>query len=81
MFLQPFFTYNWKSGAGLGAVGEITQNWKASTTTAYLMIPISGVTKFGKMPVQLVVSPRIPISGPVHPSFGWRAALVFLFPK
>ncbi len=28
LFVQPFFTYNWKSGAGIGAVGSLTQNWE-----------------------------------------------------
>src|SRR5690606_14850807 len=44
MFLQPFMTYNWKSGAGLGANMELTQNWESSDTTLWLNPIVSGVT-------------------------------------
>jgi hypothetical protein len=33
LFVQPFFTHNWKSGAGIGGNFEWTQNWSAETTT------------------------------------------------
>ena len=83
LFLQPFLTYNWKSGAGVGGNMEITQNWKASTTLVFLNPTISGVTKLGKQTVSLVVGPRIPISGPeaAKPDFGWRAVFILVFPK
>jgi len=43
LFLQPFFVYNWKSGAGLGGNFELTQNWKAETTALWFNPVISGV--------------------------------------
>jgi hypothetical protein len=83
MFLQPFVVYNFKSGAGIGGNSEITANWKANTTTAFLNLTVSGVTKFGKQTMQILVGPRIPVAAPsgAKPGFGWRAVLVFLFPR
>ncbi len=81
LFVQPFFTYNWKSGAGIGAVGSITQNWETKIFASSVALPLTGITKFGKQIVQLAVGPQIPISGPNKGDFGWRAQLVLIFPK
>jgi hypothetical protein len=83
MFLQPFVSYNWKSGAGLGGNFEITQNWEGNTTAVFFNPTISGITQLGSQKVQLVVGPRIPVSMPVDgkPDFGIRAVLNFVFPK
>lgn len=81
LFMQPFFTYNWKSGAGIGAVGTITQNWETKIFASSVAIPLTGITKFGKQIVQLAVGPQIPISGPNRGDFGWRAQLTLIFPK
>jgi len=83
MFVQPFLVYNWKSGAGLGANMEWTQNWKASTTTLWLNPTISAVTSLGNQKAQFVVGPRINLAAPdgSKADLGWRAVLIFLFPK
>jgi hypothetical protein len=83
LFLQPFLNYNWKSGAGLGLNAEITQNWEAETTTAFLNPSISGVTKLGSQIVSLVVGPRIQLAAAEgsKSDFGVRAALTLVFPK
>ncbi len=83
MFLQPFFTYNWKTGAGLGFNFEYTQNWQASTSTIFFNPIITGVTSLGKQKVQLGIGPRINIAAPSDntSSLGWRAVVVLLFPK
>lgn len=83
LFMQPFLVHNWKSGAGIGINSEITQNWQAHTTIAFLNPVISGVTKLGTQTIQLGVGPRIPLGGPdnAKPDFGWRAVLTFVFPK
>ena len=83
LFLQPFFTYNWKSGAGLGGNAEITQNWQAGNTTAFINPTLSGVTKLGTQVVSLAVGPRIPVVAPEgsKSAFGIRAVLIFVFPK
>ncbi|MGL2964244.1 hypothetical protein ACSVH2_10540 [Flavobacterium sp. RSB2_4_14] len=83
MYAQPFLIYNWKSGAGVGSVFEITQNWEANSTSVFFMPTVSGVTKLGKQMVQLVIGPRIPVSVPENgrPDFGIRALVNFVFPK
>ena len=83
MFVQPFLVYNWKSGAGLGANMEWTQNWKASTATVWLNPTISAVTSLGKQKTQFVVGPRLNLAAPDggKADWGWRAVVIFLFPK
>lgn len=83
MFFQPFLSYNWKSGAGLGVNGEITQNWEANTTSVFINPTISGLTRLGKLPVSLVVGPRIHVAAPTgnKAAFGVRSVLTFIFPK
>ena len=83
MFVQPFFVYNWKSGAGVGGNFEITQNWDGKTTAVFFNPTISGITKLGTQMVQLAIGPRIPVSMPAgsRPDFGIRAVVNFVFPK
>jgi hypothetical protein len=51
MYLQPFITYNWKSGSGLTINSELTQNWEEGTTNAYINIMAGSLTKFGNQMV------------------------------
>jgi hypothetical protein len=81
LFVQPFFTYNWKSGAGIGLVGSLTEDWENKTFASTITMPFSGITKFGKQIIQLAVGPQLPISGPAKGTFGWRAQLTLIFPK
>jgi hypothetical protein len=83
MYLQPFLTKNWKSGAGLTVNSETTLNWEANTTNAYINIMAGGLTKFGNQLVQLQVGPRIQVAAPEGSKspFGVRAAVIFVFPK
>lgn len=83
MFLQPFVTYNWKSGAGLGGNFEMTQNWKSDQTTLWLNPIVSGLTSLGSQKISFAVGPRFNLAAPegAKADWGWRAVLVFLFPK
>jgi hypothetical protein len=83
MFVQPFLSYNWKSGAGLGGNAEITQNWEGNTTSVFINPTVSGVTKLGKQTVSLAIGPRIQVAAPENSKadFGVRAAITFVFPK
>jgi hypothetical protein len=81
LFAQPFIIYNWKSGAGIGLVGSITQNWETQKNTTSIAVPFTGITKFGKQIIQLAVGPQIPVSGTPLADFGWRAQLTLIFPK
>lgn len=83
MFFQPFLAYNWKSGAGIGANMEWTENWKAGTSTVWLNPNISALTSLGKQKTQFSIGPRLNLAAPDgnKADWGWRAAVVFLFPK
>ncbi|WP_443939357.1 hypothetical protein [Pedobacter sp. MW01-1-1] len=83
MFLQPFFNYNWKSGAGIGGNMELTQNWTANTTTLWINPTISAVASLGKQKTQFAIGPRFNVASPkaTKADFGWRAVVIFLFPK
>ena len=83
MYLQPFLTYNWKSGAGLTVNSETTLNWETNTTNGFINIMAGGLTKFGKQLVQLQVGPRIHVAAPEgsKSKFGVRTAMIFVFPK
>jgi hypothetical protein len=83
MFVQPFMSYNWKSGAGLGLNAEITQNWISSTTSVFINPTISAVTKLGTQIASLAIGPRIQVAAPngSKADFGVRAAVTFVFPK
>lgn len=82
LFLQPFFAHNWKSGAGMGVNFEMTQNWEANTTTIWFNPIINGVTSLGKQKTQFAIGPRFNLAAPSgsKADWGWRAAVVFLFP-
>ena len=83
MYLQPFVTHNWKSGSGLTVNMEMTQNWEAGTTSAYINIMGGALTKFGNQLVQFQVGPRLQVAAPEGSKspFGVRAAAIFVFPK
>lgn len=83
LYLQPFLAYNWKSGAGLAANVELTQDWEAETTMAFFNPVVSGITRLGKQTVSLAVGPRICLGAPeeARPDFGVRTVLTFIFLK
>jgi hypothetical protein len=83
MYLQPFIAYSFKSGAGLGSNSELTFNWKGNSTTGTLNLFVSAITKLGNQTIQVLVGPRVPLAAPQggKPDWGWRAQLVFLFPR
>ena len=83
MYLQPFLTYNWKTGTGLTFNSETTLNWEANTTNVYINIMAGGLLKFGKQLVQFQIGPRIQVAAPEgsRSPFGVRTAAIFVFPK
>ncbi len=83
LFLQPFFNYNWPSGAGLGGNFELTQNWTFDQTTLWFNPVVSGVTSLGKQKLQLAAGPRFNLAAPdgAQADWGVRTVVVFLFPK
>jgi hypothetical protein len=83
MFVQPFISYNWKSGAGVGLNSEITQNWRTGATSVFINPTLSGVTKLGKQTISIAIGPRIQVAAPEggKGDFGVRAVLIFVFPR
>lgn len=83
MLINPFITYNWKSGAGITAAMEFTQNWISNQSSVYLIPMVSGLTSFGKQKISFGIGPKWNISGPVNQrsKFGLRASVALLFPK
>lgn len=83
LFFQPFFNYNWKSGSGIGGNFEITQNWETNSTTVWLNPTISAVTSLGSQKTQFAIGPRFNLAAPdgAKADIGFRAVVVFLFPK
>jgi len=83
LFFQPFFNYNWKSGAGIGCNFEITQNWEADNTTVWFNPTLSGITSLGTQKTQFAIGPRFNLAAPSgsKADIGFRAVVVFLFPK
>jgi hypothetical protein len=83
MFVQPFLSFNWKSGAGLGINAEITQNWIGNSTTAFINPIVTAVTKIGKQTISIVIGPRIQVAAAEgsKADFGVRTALFLVFPK
>ncbi len=83
-YLQPFFTYNWKSGAGVGISAEVTENWVGdNSTTAYIIPNVSGITRLGTQIIRINIGPRFQVASPDKNGavFGIRAELAFVFPK
>jgi len=83
LYFQPFYGYNWESGAGIGADMEIIHSWETGNTTAWLIPTVTAVSSLGNQMVQLIIGPRINLAAPENASakFGVRAQLVFLFPR
>lgn len=80
-FLQPFFAYNWPSGAGLTANSEMIQNWETDTFSGHLNLLGSMVSKFGNQTVSFVIGPRIPLTKDTDGDWGLRAVITLIFPK
>lgn len=75
--------YAFKSGAGLGAAFEYQDEFNIPGTKdaqMFLNLSLSTISALGKQPVQLSVSPRIPLTKGSG-DWGVRVGLAFIFPK
>lgn len=79
LYMQPFFTYNFKSGAGLATNLELTQNWQGDRFSGYMNFMGSMLSTFGKQPVSFAIGPRIPINSNTLGDWGLRASATFIF--
>ncbi|WP_407490162.1 hypothetical protein [Elizabethkingia anophelis] len=79
LYLQPFYTYNFKSGAGLSSSMELTQDWRSGYFSGYLNLTGSMISTFGKQPISFALGPRIPINSHAGGDWGLRAAVTLIF--
>ena len=80
-FINPFLTYNWKSGAGISNTFEYTHDW-INDVNVFVYIPsASAVTKFGKQTVSFSIGPRFHFAPDIKPDLGIRAGITLIFPK
>ena len=80
-FLNPFFGYNWKSGAGITINTEYTHDWKNDIDVLVIQPLASAVTKFGKQTTSFAIGPRLHFAPSGHADYGIRAVIVLVFPK
>lgn len=79
LFMQPFLAYNFKSGAGLSANMELTQNWENKSFSGYFIAVGSMLSTFGNQPVSFGLGPKIPITKDADGDWGLRASITFIF--
>ena len=81
-FLNPFLTYNWRSGAGITLNVEYTHDWENDVDVLAVNFPtLTGVTRFGSQTVSFAISPRFHFAPETRPDYGLRAAVILVFPK
>jgi hypothetical protein len=80
-FLNPFLTYNWKSGAGVTLLAEYTHDWKNDIDVFVVIPTLSAVTKFGSQTVSFGIGPRLHFAPQNGASYGIRGAVTLVFPK
>jgi hypothetical protein len=80
-FINPFVTYNWKSGAGITLNSEYTHDWENDLDIFVVMPTFTAVTKFGSQTVSFAIGPRIHFAPETRPNYGIRAAIILVFPK
>lgn len=83
IYLQPFANYNLGGGLAAGISMEASGSWKAKEMfTAPLLFSVSKVTMLCKQPVNLLVAAGPMVFSPTDgPSWRFRLAMTFLFPK
>jgi hypothetical protein len=80
-FINPFITFNWKSGAGVVLNSEYTLDWENKTDIFVVMPTLTAVTKFGSQTMSFALAPRIHFTPETRPNYGVRAAAILVFPK
>lgn len=81
-FLQPFLSYTTKKATSFTVNTESTYDWEHEQWTTPINVMVSQVLKIGGQPISLQVGARyIPEAPASLPDWGFRFALVFMFPK
>jgi len=81
-FLQPFVSFTTKKAMTFTLNTESTYDWVGKQWTIPLNLMVQQVMKFGKQPVAFVLGGRYYADKPDGgPTWGFRFAVIFLFPK
>ncbi len=80
-FFNPFFAKNFPGGKAITLNTELTQNWTNDAFSGVVMLQGSKVFTIGKQAVNAALAPRIHFGGGRTADWGFRALLIFLFPK
>jgi len=81
-FFQPFMTYASKTGASITIASENTQSWDNDIFGGFAGVFYAKVVRFGKQMMQLGGGPKIYYgNNSFNPEWGFRANIIFLFPK
>ncbi|MHC5201737.1 transporter [Myroides sp. LJL119] len=83
MFVEPFASYQWDSGAGVMVVGEYTQDWEHHRSSMILQASLTGITAIGKQKIQILFGPRFTVFGPsaMRSDFGITGGITLPFIK
>lgn len=80
-FLNPFVAKNFTGGYALTLNTELTQSWEQEAFTGVVMLQGSKVFKVGNQAINGAIAPRMHFGGNKAADWGFRAMLIFLFPK
>lgn len=80
-YINPVFTYNDKSGAGLTMALEYTYDWTNKVSIGAVIPVVSGVTKIGNLPMSIGFAPRMNFFSDKRPTYGIRGVFTFVIPK
>jgi hypothetical protein len=79
-YLQPFMTYAFKRGWGIGLTSEFIDEMKSGTTNGTVILTGSKLIRAGGLLVNCVLGPKIYFGNFNKPDYGLRASFVLLFP-
>ena len=83
-FIQPFITYITDTKTTLALNTESSFDWRTNTWSIPINLMVSQMIKVGGQPLQLQVGARYWAASPheeQEDTFGFRMAVIFLFPK
>lgn len=81
LYVNPFFSLNYKSGATITFNFEYSRNWENETAFGTITPTFSAVTKIGNQPLSVGFAPRMIIYSNSRPAYGMRGILTLVFPK
>ncbi|MHC5309334.1 hypothetical protein ACYSNM_04545 [Myroides sp. LJL116] len=83
MLVEPFASYQWKSGAGVMILAEYSQDWRHDRSSMIMQASVSGITSIGEQKVQILIGPRVTVFGPseMRSDLGFTCGITLPFIK